>query len=246
MLQAFAEKEKADRNGTTVLKKLQQILQEEPATVYQKQQRKMEVARLTRELQRRRLAVLRDKGGHLLTEPTAIAKALQEHWSGIMAAGTKTVPECIDSLNSLPLAQNIKNVAPILLRPLTQELVLTALENVKKGSSPGVDGIPAEIFQALLDVFVPRLFQSISEFLHKASVPQDWSLGILSPIPKEQGSVSINCLRPICLQNVLLKWLSASLYLMLEDVVAFVTPSEQKAFTKGRLIFDHIWNARGA
>ena len=109
-----------------------------------------------------------------------------------------------------------------------------------------MDGIPAEIFRALPDVFVPRMFQSISEFLQKGSVPQDWSLGILSPIPKEQGSVSINCLRPICLQNVLLKWLSASLYLMLEDVVAFVTPSEQKAFIKGRFIFDHIWNARGA
>ena len=247
MLQAFAEKEKVDRNGTTILRKLQQVLQEEPATVYQKQQRKMEVARLTRELQqRRRLAVLRDKGGLLLTEPTAIAKALQEQRSGIMAAGTKTVPECIDYLNSLPLAQNIKNVAPILLRPLTQELVLTALENLKRGSSPWVDGIPAEIFQAPSDVFVPRMFRSISDFLQRGSIPHDWSLGILSPIPKEQRSVSINCLRPICLQNVLLKWLSASLYLMLQDVVAFVTPSEQKAFIQGRFIFDHIWNARGA
>ena len=81
MLQAFAEKEKADRNGTTVVKKLQQVLQTEPATVYQKRQHKMEVARLTRELQqRRRLTVLRNKGGQLLTEPTAIAKALEEHW----------------------------------------------------------------------------------------------------------------------------------------------------------------------
>ena len=77
MLQAFAEKEKAGKNGTTVLRKLRQVLREELVTVYQKQQRKMEVARLTRELQqRRRLAVLRDKGGQLLTEPTAIAKAL--------------------------------------------------------------------------------------------------------------------------------------------------------------------------
>ena len=82
--------------------------------MYQKQQRKMEVARLTRELQqRRRLAMLRNKGGLLLTEPMAIAKAPQEHWSGIMVAGTKTVPECIEYWNSLPLAQNINNVAPI-------------------------------------------------------------------------------------------------------------------------------------
>ena len=90
------------------------------------------------------------------------------------------------------------------------------------------------------------MFHSISELIQRGALPQDWSLGILSPIPKEQGSVSTNGLRPICLHNVLLKWLSASLYSMLEDVVAFVTPSEHKAFIKGRFIFDHIWNARGA
>ena len=78
------------------------------------------------------------------------------------------------------------------------------------------------------------------------TVPHDWSLGILSPISKEQRSVPINRLQPICLQTVLFKWLSASLNLMLEDVVAFVTPSEQKAFIKGRFIFHHIWNAHGA
>ena len=58
--------------------------------------------------------------------------------------------------------------------------------------------------------------------------------------------MSITALRPICLQNVLFKWASATIYLMLEDVVAFVTPAAQKAFIKGHLVFDHVWDARGA
>ena len=33
---------------------------------------------------------------------------------------------------------------------------------------------------------------------------------------------------------------------MLEDVVAFVTPTAQKAFIKGPLIFDQPWDALGA
>ena len=49
---------------------------------------------MTRELQqRRKLSQLRDKVGTLLTEPTSIAKALQEHWSNIMKEGSKTVEE---------------------------------------------------------------------------------------------------------------------------------------------------------
>ena len=69
---------------------------------------------------------------------------------------------------------------------------------------------------------------------------------LLSPIPKEAGSVPITALRPICLQTVLFKWVSATIYVMLEDVVAFVTPAAQKAFIKGRFIFDHVWDAHGA
>ena len=73
--------------------------------------------------------------------------------------------------------------------------------------------------------------------------PSGWALGLLSPIPKETGLVSITTLRPICLQNVLFKWVWATVYLMLEDVVAFVTPAAHKAFIKAHFIFDHVWDA---
>ena len=85
-------------------------------------------------------------------------------------------------------------VAPILLRPLTQELVLTALENLKRGSSPGVDGIPAEIFQALPDVFVPRMFQSISEFLQRGQSRTNGPLASCPPSPKNKDQ----CRSTVC------------------------------------------------
>ena len=55
--------------------------------------------------------------------------------------------------------------------------------------------------------------------------------------------MSINALRLICLRNMLFIWVSATIYLMIEDVVAFVTPPAHKAFTKGRFIFDHASSA---
>ena len=82
-----------------------------------------------------------------------------------MAVGTKSVAECVDYLNSLPLPANIKGVAPLLLHPLNQELVRTALENMKAGSSPGIDRVPAAIFMALADTLVPRMTQSITRML---------------------------------------------------------------------------------
>ena len=208
LLASYAEAETADRCGTKVLAKLKRTLHTERASPYEKQTRKLEIAQLVREVQhRRRLTSPRDQYGALLTEPLQMAKALQENLAGIMAAGTKSVAECVNYLNLLPLPAHIKGPAPMLLRPLNEELVRRALENMKAGSSPGIDGVPAEIFMALADTLVPRMTQSIARMLQRGAIPPGRALGLLSPIPKEAELMSTTALRPICLQNVLSKWI---------------------------------------
>ena len=82
LLASYAEAETANRCGTQVLAKLKRALHTEPASPYEKQPRKLEIARLMRELQHwRRLSSLRDQYGTLLTEP------LQTTTNGQSAAG---------------------------------------------------------------------------------------------------------------------------------------------------------------
>ena len=181
----------------------------------------------------------------MLLDPIKAALALQDNWARIMAAGTKSIPECLAYIEALPLSGNIKQAAKILLKPVTVGLVLTDLENMKLGTSPGLDGMPAEVFLALGSVTVPRMTAGISRFVQTGKMPAAWAEGLLAPIPKDQGLVSINALPPICLQNVLFQWVTGTAYLVMEDRVAFVTPLGQKAFIKGCFIFDHIWNVRG-
>ena len=64
---------------------------------------------------------------------------------------------------------------------------------------PGIDGIPAEVFMGLPSIFGKPMFDAVSQFLAQGSIPTAWALGIMNPIPKNQGSISINELRPICL-----------------------------------------------
>ena len=70
-----------------------------------------------------------------------VAPTLKEHGGGIMRSCSKSVAECQEYLNSQPLPANIRGVAPLLLRELMPELTLTALENLKKGSSPWMDSL---------------------------------------------------------------------------------------------------------
>ena len=101
---------------------------------------------------------------------------------------------------------------------------------------------------AFPSVLVPKMTEMIQHFLTTGQISERWALAILSPIPKEKGSISVEELRPLCLQNVPFKWVSMVLYLMLKDLIHFLTPPppEQKGFMKNRFIFEHIWEARGA
>ena len=56
-------------------------------------------------------------------------------------------------------------------------------------------------------------------------------------IPKRPGVPELLALRPICLQNSVFEWFTGTLLLLLEDLIAFVTPKEQKAFFQVAVYF---------
>ena len=93
-----------------LLLKLKTLLHQEPVSPYEKKQGKCQIARMTRELQHcRKLTQLRDKYGTLQSYPIKVAWVLNDHWSGIMKEGPKTVEEGIAFLGSLPLPRSLRN-----------------------------------------------------------------------------------------------------------------------------------------
>ena len=52
-------------------------------------------------------------------------------------------------------------------------------------------------------------------------------------------------LRPICLQNSCIKWVTQVILLQLEDALQQLTAPEQKGFMRKRQIIDHVWGAPG-
>ena len=86
----------------------------------------------------------------------------------------------------------------------------------------------------------------MSQFLSGGGIPQQWSLALLNPIPKVAGIPHPKDLRPLVLQNTCLKWITAIISLQIADIVAQMTPPQQKGFIKGRYMFDHFYDAFGA
>ena len=101
-------------------------------------------------------------------------------------------------LNSLPLRPQLRGADALLLKPLTSELVFTALETPKPASFP--------------ETLTPKMTEMIAHFLSTGGITEEWALAILSPNPKQKGSISVEHLRPLRLQSVLFKWVSMTLY----------------------------------
>ena len=82
-----------------------------------------------------------------------------------MGGGGRGIEECRRYIESLPIPQRVRQAMPLLFRELNEEIVMAGLERMKRGSAPGMDGIPAEVYQSMPDVFAPKLHDVMRVFL---------------------------------------------------------------------------------
>ena len=84
ILVACYEKEVQDRTGSIHLQKLKGLLAEQEPSVKNQKERRVQIDKLMVQLRnRKKLGWVRDKTGQTLSVPKDIAKALNEHWTGV-------------------------------------------------------------------------------------------------------------------------------------------------------------------
>ena len=76
-------------------------------------------------------------------------------------------------------------------------------------------------------------------------IPPNGVVGLINWVPKVTGVPQVEQLRPIALQNVILKWFSNILFIMSEPCIDYLVALSQKGSIRGRKIFDHIWDTMG-
>ena len=65
----------------------------------------------------------------------------------------------------------VRQALPLLFRESNEDIVVAALERMKRGSAPSMDRIPAEVYQSMADVFAPKLHDVMQVFLAMGGVP---------------------------------------------------------------------------
>ena len=244
LLVGVYEKAQRDRTSMETLSKLKGVITS-GETLGDLRTRRNELYRLMRELQeRRKLQQLVSRAGTAICGATAVAKELVAHWDQVSTPTGATEEECVAYRKALGVEQRLRKAGRHLFKQLSLDIVHEGLKRLNSNSSPGLDGFSAKFFKRYSEIFEPQMYESPKRFLDAGTMPETWTSGVVTMIPKTKAMQTPDSLRPIALQTTWQKWLTNILLIQLEDVLLHCIPSQQTGFLRHRSILQHVYGPR--
>ena len=177
---------------------------------------------------------IQDRNGHSLTENQDIMDRWTEYCSELYNHKAEGDPEV---LNTSP-ATNTES------HPILREEVEAAVKALKKGKSPGIDNIPAELVQAGGEAMITALHTICNKIWQTGEWPTSWTQSLIITLPKKGNLHLCQNYRTISLichpSKVMLKIILNRLKPQAETIIA----EEQAGFRPGRSTTEQILNLR--
>ena len=124
---------------------------------------------------------------------------------------------------------------------ITEDEVREALKTVGKNKTPGIDGLPYEVYLRLSHMFVPLLTAVYNNWMKQGSIPQRFTRGIVKLLRKNKhGGEGLSNFRPLTMLNTDLKILAKILADRLQSALPSLISPEQSCAVKGRTIQDSL------
>jgi len=178
-------------------------------------------------------------GSTLLTDKEAIMQRWSEHFESLFS-DKRTVQE--SSLEKIPQVETKWELDD----PPTLEEISKATTQLNPGKSPGIDGIPAEVYQNGGEALLDKLQIFFSSCWERGVVPQDLRDAVIVSLYKSKGDKS-DCsnYRGITLLSIAGKILARVLLNRLTPTIAHEnTPESQCGFRANRGTTDMIFVLR--
>lgn len=187
---------------------------------------------------------LRHPDGHLLGPGKGQADVLVRHYAAI----STHVEPAAEALGAVmhhvvtggPTGMPQAEADALGAEEVTVEEVRLALRHSASGKSPGLDGVPVEMYRKGAAVLVPLLARLFSAIGRTGQVPQHFMHGMVIPLFKQGDKFAPENYRPITLLNTDYRLLAKVLANRLLRAADPLISVEQSAFLRKRHIGDGI------
>ena len=189
------------------------------------------------------LPMLEDHNGDTASSEEENQRIIQDHFSRLFSS-----PPAPTEDKKAALLEVERCRAPVVSELLASQLeehispkeVEEAIDSMKKGKSPGLDGLPSEFFQTFKDHIVKPLLKVWEEAVMYKALPFSLNTGVIKLIHKKGTKQQLSNWRPITMLNTAYKIFAKVLARRLGSHLNQWIKKEQKGFVQGRYILDAI------
>ena len=184
---------------------------------------------------------LRGAGGALHTGAAA-AQRVADFWAGVSAQPAVSPAAQAEVLGALGGGRRLSPelAAALGSTTFTEGEVLQALRRARPGRSPGLDGIPADLYCRLRREFAPLFARLFSAIASAGILPPGFHEGLITTLHKAGDRSDPSNYRPITLLNTDYRLYALLLARRLGPCLPHIIDPEQTAFVPGRRIGENI------
>ena len=129
----------------------------------------------------------------------------------------------------------------ILSQDITLDELTVALNDMKKDSSPGFDGLTVRFYKTFWPLLGKWVLASLSDAFAAGSCTVDQRRGIVRLLPKRNKPTHfVRNLRPISVLNVDFKLLTKTLAIRMRDIMPTIIHPDQNGFIRHRFLGDNV------
>ena len=126
----------------------------------------------------RQVAAIKNKRGETIKDKNARLERWAEHFEEVLVREAPMNPVEENEVEEDEISKMDKT-------EIREAEVKEALKKTKSGKTPGIDGIPAELYKADGDVAVKELKRLFNRIWHEEKIPEQWKKGLIVKIPKK-------------------------------------------------------------
>ncbi|KAH7440578.1 hypothetical protein KP509_03G000300 [Ceratopteris richardii] len=181
--------------------------------------------------------------GSIVNDGNAIASVCSEHFRNLFAASYKSDDAWFEALHaSLAYTPHLldSQMVDSCEKAICEEEVYMALQSLKNGKAPGLDGITKEFVMAFWPLLKNLVLDVCNEIWKDKKMPYSFKMGKIKLIPKIEVPRRIGDWRPITMMSIIYKIFAKVFALRLKCIIHKIVHPSQIGFVHQRSIYDNI------